>query len=104
RVTFDHEHGEVWRVDGSDPLSLLNSAGPRGLTTTELAARRADDEKPTDTDRRNAKRDLDRLRRQGLATVREEPTPRGGSMTKRYFAAALEGQGELPLHVQDGGS
>lgn len=91
KIEHDHVSGlSTISAGPRDPLRLLQSA-PRGLTSRDLAAALSGHDAPTDSDRRNAQRQLERLVERKLAH-RTEPTVggAGGTSPARYFAIAPE--------------
>lgn len=86
KIEHDHAAGVSRIVDGSDPLALLRSS-PRGITATDLAAMLHDTEKPTANQKEKARRKLERLCLDGLATVTGEVQGRGGGKAQKRYGA-----------------
>lgn len=87
RVIHDHAAGRssVWQ--STDPLAVVEAAGGAGATAQGLAAAMFDTEKPDRNDIEKARRRLDKLVRDGLATSEDGlPQPGGGKPSTVYRA------------------
>lgn len=89
KIAFDRDAGTVTIHRGFDPLLFLRNAGSRGATANEAAVAMFERSTPTDAERKRAKRKLDRLVTNGLATVEEaERGGDGGTRPARYRASS----------------
>lgn len=91
QVDHDHNTGTSTVSRGDvDPLRVLRNAG-HGMTAHDLAVMSTGKEKPTEVERRKAKRTLDKLLSRGLAHIVDAHTGgAGGTVAARYFAIADE--------------
>ncbi len=100
KLFHDHDRG-VTTLERSevDPLKVLN-ARSNGLTAADLASLVADGRAPSDSDRKRAKRQLDRLVTSGLARcVSGSKGGDGGTQPDRYHAVdgrRSNGSGTVP--------
>ena len=92
QVDHDHNKGRSTVSRGDvDPLRVLRTAR-QGMTAHDLAVLNTGKEKPTDVERRKAKRTLDRLVDRGLAHVTDgtKSGGPGGTVPDRYHATVAE--------------
>jgi replicative DNA helicase len=72
RVLVDHDSGTIERQADLDPAAILAKAGQSGLTANDAARLLYEAENPTRAQVEKARRQLERLRRAGLADRRED--------------------------------
>lgn len=86
KLFHDHDRGVTTLERGEvDPLRVLE-ARPSGLTAGDLAILMFDGRSPTDSDRKRAKRQLDRLVTRGFARCDESSRGgEGGTQPARYY-------------------
>lgn len=91
QVDHDHNTGRSTISRGDvDPLRVLRNA-PSGLTSLDLAVMSTGKEKPTENERRKAKRTLDRLVSKTFAHVVDGHVGGlGGTIPDRYYATTEE--------------
>lgn len=91
QVDHDHNTGTSTISRGDvDPLRVLRST-THGMTANDLAVMSTGREKPTDVERRKAKRTLDKLVSRTLAhMVDAHAGGAGGTVAARYYATAEE--------------
>lgn len=90
QIDHDHNTGITTMFRGDvDPLRVLRHA-PGGLASTELATLTTGKQKPSDNERRKAKRTLDSLVARHLAHVVRGHVGAEGASPDRYFATTPE--------------
>lgn len=106
RLMHDHDGGTTSIFHGTDLLAIMASAGSTGVTPTDVARQLFETEKPTDSEKEKARRQLQKLVDQGHAERQNEARdvwgggkPQGRYVLPRSNHAALSDEGQPRAHA-----